>query len=78
MIIDTYIDKINNPKHTNREELIQKLRKKFIKQYNIDTSAVFSGNRLYILMFDINSPQSISPTEPTHGTGTQIHADNIA
>jgi predicted molibdopterin-dependent oxidoreductase YjgC len=78
MIIDTYIDKINNPKHTNREELIQKLRKKFIKQYNIDTSAVFSGNRLYSLMFDIISPQSISPTDPTHGTGTQIHVDNIA
>jgi hypothetical protein len=78
MIINTYIDKINNPKHTNREELIQKLRKKFISQYNIDTSAVFSGNRLYILMFDLNSPQSISPTEPTHGTGTQIHVDNVA
>lgn len=70
-IINTYVDKINNPKHTNRESLLDKLKRKFIRNYNIDTTPVFSYNRLYILMFDLNNPESISPTEPTTGN-TQV------
>lgn len=66
-IINTYIDKINKPQNTNREELLVKLKRKFIRNYNIDTTPVFSYNRLYILMFDLNNPESDSPTEPTPG-----------
>jgi hypothetical protein len=62
MIINTYIAKLNNPKNTDRQELVTKLRKKFKTEYNIDTTAVFSGNRLYILMFDLELPHSTSPT----------------
>lgn len=67
LIINTYITKVNKPKHANREELLQKLKKKFVQLYNIDTTAVFSGNRMYILMFDLDKPLSNSPTEPLHG-----------
>lgn len=65
-IINTYIRKLNKPKNTNREELLDKLKRRFIGQYNIDTVAVFSGNRVYILMFDIEEPDEPSPTEPTN------------
>lgn len=64
-IINKYTNALNNPKHTNRDELIQKLRKRFIDNFNIDTKTMFSGNYLYILMFDLEHPQSTSPTEPT-------------
>lgn len=73
-IINTYITKVNKPKHTNREELLKKLKKKFVQLYNIDTSVVFSGNRMYILMFDLDKPLSNSPTEPLHGEqSSHIH-----
>lgn len=73
-IINTYMDKLNSPKHPNRNELLLKLKKKFIRDYNIDTVPVFSYNRVYIVMFDLNEPGSISPTEPTTGsTQYQIH-----
>lgn len=76
MIINTYISKINKEKNTDREELLKKLRKRFITQYNIDTVASFSGNRLYILMFDLDEPLTVSPTEPMPGKNNmQVHVD---
>lgn len=66
IIINTYIRKLNKPKNINREELLQKLKRRFINEYNVDTTAVFSGNRIYILMFDIEDPEADSPTEPVH------------
>lgn len=62
-IINTYIRKLNKPKNINREELLYKLKKRFITEYKIGTTAVFSGNRLYILMFDMEDPNKPSPTE---------------
>lgn len=62
-IISTYIEKINNPKNNSREEIISQLRRKFVDLWNIDTTAVFTQNRLYILMFDLESNFD-SPTEP--------------
>lgn len=73
-IIDTYIQKLNNPKNTDRQQLINKLKMRFIEAHNIDTTAVFSGNRLYILMFDLNEENSVVATEPIEGT--QILATN--
>lgn len=74
LIINTYITKLNKPKNTNREDLLKKLKKRFIQLYNIDTTVAFSGNRIYILMFDLDLPNSESPTEPTHGVNNrQIH-----
>lgn len=74
-IICTYLNEINNPNNTNRQELLDKLRKRFVDNHNIDTIAVFSGNKIYILMFDLEQRDHISPTEPTanhlqyeHGT----------
>lgn len=74
-IINTYLRKLNKPKNTNREELIQKLKKRFINEFNVDTSIVFTGNRALIFMFDLDDPNSISPTEPKQGdvTTVQIH-----
>lgn len=63
-MINTYLRKLNKPKNTNREELLIKLRRRFINQYNIDTITVFSGNRVYIMMFDIEDPEEPTPTEP--------------
>lgn len=72
-IINTYIRKLNKPKHTNRDELLSKLKKRFLSQYKIDTTAVFSGNRVYILMFDVEDPNEPSPTEPIdNNTNRQI------
>lgn len=65
-IIQSYLEKINKPKNTNREQVILQLRKKFIDLWRIDTTAVFTQNRLYILMFDLNADED-SPTEPTSG-----------
>lgn len=65
-IITTYLEEINNPKNINRQDLINKIKKKFIELYNIDTAAVFSGNRVYILMFDLTINDE-SPTEPIDG-----------
>lgn len=76
MIIDTYINKLNKENNSNREELITKLRKRFINQYYIDTVAHFSGNRLYILMFDLDQPMTTSPTQPISGpNNVQIHIE---
>lgn len=69
-IISTYLDKVNNPKYSNREEIINKLRKKFVDLWKIDTTAVFTQNRLYILMFDLDSDFD-SPTEPLASPNNQ-------
>lgn len=75
MIVDTYIYKLNKDNKINREELIAKLRKRFVSQYAIDTIAHFSGNRLYILMFDLENPTT-SPTQPIQGNNNiQVHVD---
>lgn len=76
-IINTYCRKLNNPKNKDRNELIAKLKRRFINQYNIDTTIVFSGNRFYILMFDMDDPEEPSPTEPVNNNGSrQIQIDN--
>lgn len=67
-IINIYIQKLNKPKNVNREELIQKLKKRFIAEYNIDTCIVFpGGNRAFIFMFDLDDPNTASPTEAIQG-----------
>lgn len=64
MIVNTYVNKLNKPKNSNREELIEKLRKKFIIEYRIETSVTFVGNNwIYILMFDMELEDFNSPTE---------------
>lgn len=66
-IVNTYISKLNNPKNSNRENLIEKLKKKFISEYNIDTALTFVGNNwVYILMFDLDLDEPNSPTETVH------------
>lgn len=67
LIINTYLNKLNKPKNINREELLTKLRKRFNVEFNIDTTAVFSHNRVYILMFDMQNPEQPSPTQPLNG-----------
>lgn len=74
-IINTYLRKINKPKNVNRNELLLKLKKRFINQYNVDTTAVFSGNRVYILMFDMDDLDEPSPTEPICNN-LNIHVQN--
>ena len=49
-IVNTYCRKLNKPKNTNRNELLHKIKKRFISQYNVDTTVVFTGNRFYVLM----------------------------
>lgn len=67
-IIESYITTLNEDVKTDRQDLINKLKKKFVDLYNIDSTPVFSGNRLYILMFDMEEPLTKeSPTEPTEG-----------
>lgn len=63
-IIQTYLEEVNKPKNTNREQIIHQIKKRFIDLWRIDTTAVFTQNRLYILMFDLNVDED-SPTEPT-------------
>lgn len=63
-IVNTYTRKINKPTNTNRIELIQKLKTRFINEYNIETTVIFSGNWIYILMVDLENPEEPSPTQP--------------
>lgn len=75
-IVETYNTKINKD-NTDRHELLLKLKKRFLYLYNIDTTVVFSGNRMYILMFDLNESQNKeSPTEPTEGTQISQNVTN--
>lgn len=71
-IINTYSRKINNPTTINREELILALKKRFIKEFNIETTVAFSGNWMYILMIDLENPGAPSPTEPTKGASFSV------
>ncbi|XP_066258008.1 uncharacterized protein [Euwallacea similis] len=64
-IINKYKIQINKTTNTDREELLKKLRKQFVGDFAVDTSVVFFGNNMYILMFDMLSPSKTSPTEPT-------------
>lgn len=74
MIVNTYVEKLNKPKNTNREELIAKLKKKFIQEYNVETTVSFVGNNwIYILMFDLENENSQSPTE----TMPQNNAEDV-
>lgn len=74
-IINTYLRKINKPKNINRNELLLKLKKRFINQYNVDTTAVFWGNKVYVLMFDLDDPEEPSPTESMYNN-LNIHVEN--
>lgn len=67
-IINTYINELNNTTNNDREDLIIKLRKRFIDNFNLDTTAIFSGNRVYILIFELDVENAISPTEPINDT----------
>lgn len=68
LIINTYINGLNDPKNVNRAELLQKLRKRFIDNFKVDTTAVFSGSRVYILIFDLDNEDASSPTEPINSS----------
>lgn len=71
VIVNTYVEKLNKPKNTNRSELLAKLKKKFISEYNVDTAVTFVGNNwVYILMFDLTQDEHISPTETLPGTNS--------
>jgi len=63
-IINKYKHELNKTTNTNREELIKKLRKRFVEDFDVDTSVVFFGSHMYILMFDMLLPNRNSPTEP--------------
>lgn len=63
-IINKYKHQLNKTTNINREELLKKLRKRFLDEFDIDTSVVFFGNHMYILMFDMLLPNRNSPTEP--------------
>lgn len=70
-IINNYSSKLNNAKNTNREELIKKLKQKYLDEHNVDTCIMFSGNRFYILMFDLDEPELGIATEPCSSQGVQ-------
>nr|CAI5841214.1 unnamed protein product [Callosobruchus analis] len=38
MIINTYVEELNHPGNTDREDILRKLRQKFIRHYNIETT----------------------------------------
>lgn len=76
VIVNTFVNKLNKPKHVNRAELLEKLRRKFIQEYQIETSVTFVGNKIYILMFDMLLNDFNSPTEPLHGRqDVQVHSN---
>lgn len=76
MIIENYMSEVNNPNNKDRQDLIVKLKNKFIEMYRIDTHAVFSGNKMYILMFDTLQENAATPTEPKEGQQTQVENSN--
>lgn len=76
MIIENYMSEVNNPNNKDRQDLIVKLKNKFIEMYQIDTHAVFSGNKMYILMFDTLQENAATPTEPKEGQQTQVENSN--
>ncbi|CAH1111421.1 unnamed protein product [Psylliodes chrysocephalus] len=69
IIINSYVQKLNKPKNINREELIERLRKRFMADYRIDTTVTFVGNNwIYILMFDMELDNFESHTETIPGS----------
>lgn len=76
VIVNTYVEKLNKPSIVNREELIIKLRKRFIREYNVETAVNFVGNNwVYILMFDLENNNNESPTEIIPGNNvSQVRA----
>lgn len=69
---------MNNPKNSDREALLKKLKEKFISEHNVDTTAVFSGSRMYILMFDLDIPDSPTATRPRASDGVHQIEQNGA
>lgn len=63
-IINKYKLNLNKTENIDREAIIKKLRRRFVEDFNIDTSVVFFGNSMYILMFDLLHTERNSPTEP--------------
>ncbi|XP_066146781.1 uncharacterized protein [Euwallacea fornicatus] len=63
-IINKYKHQINKSNNLNRDELLKKLKKQFIDDFKVDTSVVFFGSYMYILMLDILEPNRSSHTEP--------------
>lgn len=69
VIINTYVEKLNKPSNVNREELLINLKRKFIREYNVETTVNFVGNNwIYILMFDLDNNNLESPTEIIPGS----------
>lgn len=71
-IIDTYITKLNSPKTIDRNALIKKLKDRFIEAYRVDTVVSISGNRIFIVMFDLLDPEIIPPVSPTDGVRVSV------
>lgn len=71
IIINTYTNKINKPNNIDRETLLKKLKHKFIQEHNVDTTVIFSGNRMYVMMFDLTIPNSTTATQPTDNAGVK-------
>lgn len=69
IIVNTYTSKINKPQNTNRDELLKKLKQKFIEEHNVDTTVLFSGSRMYIVMFDLDIANSSIATQPVDDGG---------
>lgn len=72
-ILDTYTNEINQQISLDRKVLIEKLKKRFADNFKIDTTVVFSGSRMYILMFDLENPTSEVATQPTYGIQADRH-----
>lgn len=77
LIVNTYVNKLNKPENVNRQELLDKLRKKFISEFQVETAVTFIGNNwIYILMFDLEVDDLVSPTETTQGSqGVQVRTN---
>lgn len=72
-IVTTYVNKLNKNENKDRQLLIDKLKKRFVDNFRINTAVVFSGNRVYILMFDLDNPEFTTATQPFDGI--QVHAN---
>lgn len=65
-IITTYVNKLNKNGNNDRQHLIDKLKKRFINNYRIDTAIVFSGNSIYIFMFDLDRYSQLQLSNSTY------------
>lgn len=76
-IINIYINKLNSPNNAeNRAELLQRLRKRFIENFNVETHVCFSEHHAYVLMFDVDDRERESPTDVNQETaGSFIRKD---